>query len=309
MSDKPDNIPAEDLAMAPDVARQFASLKRQSSREINAKFLSSVNAKIDTDPDAAEHWMVKAAICCRTGDFAAARDSYQQYMTCNGQPWDAGGSIGLVTPPDLFKRSGFQVPPVAVVDGFLGAAQMEILHRDALDVAPELRDAKVFYESNEMDLSKRRTSVCKTFTSGQTLLRNAVEARLDDIRQGFGIAAFERGMHSVKLTYHGDGGFFLPHRDSHEPLKAGTRALTWLYYFGSAPKKYDGGDLYLFDSQTPKARYKLSSFIKVEPVIDRLVVFPSWMYHAVSPLEMLPDASFADGRFAISGHMHVHKSK
>jgi len=292
-----------------DIAAKFASLRRQSDPEINLRLLASADRMIDAAPESPESWKTKAAIECRLGRFDAARDSYQYYLALIGRPWQADMSAGIVTPPDFYNRAEFQLPTLAVLDDFLSTTQMEGLLADAISAAPLMRDAAISAsERDVLDFTKRRTSVVKKFTAGSDLLQHAVEAKLERLRRSFHIAPFKIGKHSIKLTYHGDGGFFFPHRDSDEILKPESRVMTWLYYFGKTPRKYLGGDLFLFETDTQRGRYATPSFIKVEPLSNRLVIFPSWFFHAVSPLEMFPDASFADGRFAISGHVHVHKN-
>jgi SM-20-related protein len=111
-----------------------------------------------------------------------------------------------------------------------------------------------------------------------------------------GVAHFDLLEIDMRLAAHKDGDFFSLHRDSFtgsdRTQTRGDRLITAVYYFHQTPRAFRGGDLLIhpFDKSAP---------VIVEPRNNRLVAFPSFMLHEVTPVTV-PSGDFADSRFSVS---------
>ena len=71
---------------------------------------------------------------------------------------------------------------------------------------------------------------------------------------------------SILLSYYENSDYYNSHYDS-----ATVTLLTWMYY---RPKKFKGGDL------------TIENNLKIDCISNRTVIFPSFLYHSVSPIEL-----------------------
>lgn len=102
-----------------------------------------------------------------------------------------------------------------------------------------------------------------------------------------------------QLTAGNDGHYYRLHNDSGHG-EANPRRLSCVYYFFQDPKGFDGGELRLYDTERQGDDTRPSkSFRAIEPVSNRLVVFPSDAFHEVRPVSC-PSRAFADSRFAVT---------
>jgi Rps23 Pro-64 3,4-dihydroxylase Tpa1-like proline 4-hydroxylase len=91
------------------------------------------------------------------------------------------------------------------------------------------------------------------------------------------------------LSYYEDNDYYEPHRD----VSIFT-ALTWL---NREPKKFEGGDL-VFSELDETIEYKS----------NRLIIFPSFLNHAVTPVKMLGQYKpyGGDGRYTLSKFISIN---
>ncbi len=113
-----------------------------------------------------------------------------------------------------------------------------------------------------------------------------------------GLAPFALAGLSMEMAAHGDSDFYRRHIDTFTGSdRAGRdRALTGVYYFHATPKGFSGGELRLHSIRPAEQG---GTFADIEPVHDRLLLFPAWAPHEVRPVS-LPDGAFAQSRFAIN---------
>lgn len=91
------------------------------------------------------------------------------------------------------------------------------------------------------------------------------------------------------LSYYENSDYYKPHTD--------TAVLTYLYWCHKSPKAFEGGNLRLSDIDT-----------EIEYKNNRLVIFPSYYLHSVSPVKMLnadvlPFSTF--GRYCITTFTYI----
>lgn len=131
----------------------------------------------------------------------------------------------------------------------------------------------------------------KDFIDYYKILRKKIRTDLPEILEKLGIEPFELGNVEMHLTSHNHGEFYKPHIDNGKGKLQG-RVITFVYYFHSIPKQFDGGQL-LFLKNKPKP-------LIVPPDNNSIVFFNSSFLHAVHPVTC-PSHKFADGRFTLNG--------
>lgn len=106
-------------------------------------------------------------------------------------------------------------------------------------------------------------------------------------------ALFDTNQHSCLVSYYEDSGYYKPHYDT-----AAFTLLTWVY---DDPKSFTGGDLYLRPH-----RDKSIIEANIECISNRAVIFPSYMLHEVTQINM--ESQYRNqkkGRFTISQFSHL----
>ena len=95
-----------------------------------------------------------------------------------------------------------------------------------------------------------------------------------------GYELFDPASIELEMVAHGDGAFFLRHADTVIRREMTSyRAISAVYYFHRLPKSFSGGVLRLHSIGS-----KEGSFVDIEPTNDRLIFFPSWFPHEVTPV-------------------------
>lgn len=110
--------------------------------------------------------------------------------------------------------------------------------------------------------------------------------------------SFER-----QVTGHGDGAFFLAHIDADDAEvvpRTGPRLISYVYYFHTQPRRFEGGDLLIFDGDHSRGQCRRDAFTRVAPADNSIVFFPSRALHEVERVSM-PDHPLIDGRFTLNG--------
>ncbi|OCX50638.1 hypothetical protein BEL04_22980 [Mucilaginibacter sp. PPCGB 2223] len=131
----------------------------------------------------------------------------------------------------------------------------------------------------------------KDFKEFYKILAQKIRSEFEQIVEKLGIEPFELGAVEMHLTSHNNGEFYKPHIDNGKgTLK--NRVITFVYYFHSIPRKFEGGQL-LFLRNKPKP-------LIVPPDNNSIVFFDSSLLHAVHPVSC-PSQEFADGRFTLNG--------
>ena len=102
---------------------------------------------------------------------------------------------------------------------------------------------------------------------------------------------FKEPMHlSSLVSYYEDSDYYLPHSDH-----AWCTALTWFYV---EPKKFKGGVLSFSDYN-----------IDIEPELNKTIIFPSQVNHAVSPVKIQDkDKGKGLGRFVMSTFIQLPRT-
>ncbi|WP_159728304.1 2OG-Fe(II) oxygenase [Methylosinus sp. Ce-a6] len=188
-------------------------------------------------------------------------------------------------------------PALVVIDGFLGEARARELLEWALARQDEFCASR-FYTSKRdarVDTSVRDSLHLLDLGPLRAAFSASVDAILERLTRELATGPLPQAKKEIEMVCYGDGGFFKRHADA-PPRPDGhdsVRALTLVYYFHALPKRFEGGELRL---HAPPQGAGCSD---IEPLCDRLVAFPSALFHEVLPTRCA-SARFADGRFSIN---------
>lgn len=135
-----------------------------------------------------------------------------------------------------------------------------------------------------------------------TPLAEAIDARLAAFCAGIGIHPFPVVRRELSVVAHGDGDFYKPHIDTRTGASddGSVRVVSCVYYLHRAPRGFSGGEL---------AIHQISGSgepMLIEPVHNRLVVFPSFIPHEVMPTRSA--GSFAESRLSVNCWLRRAKS-
>jgi Rps23 Pro-64 3,4-dihydroxylase Tpa1-like proline 4-hydroxylase len=222
------------------------------------------------------------------------------------EPADAEGlkpDVALdVSPEPVLVHS----PNCLVIDDFLSPDE----HRDMLALALQehQRFEKGTVESKESHYRSNRVILDFQEDAHSRLVQNRLLVWLPFLVQGMGLDLFPLETVEIQLTASNHGEFYRRHQDGGAGSKqADSRALTCVYYFFRQPKPFAGGDLLLYDwRRQGEALTAADSFRRIEPLSNRLVVFPSDAFHELMPVRC-PSREFADSRFAMTIWLHRAK--
>lgn len=187
--------------------------------------------------------------------------------------------------------------PHLVIDGFLGEARLRELLEWALARQDEFRVSR-FHTSREgarVDKSVRDSLHLVDLGPLRAAFSASVDAILERVTHDLDSGPLPQAKKEIEMVWYGDGGFFKRHADT-PPRPDGqdsVRMLTLVYYFHVLPKRFEDGELRLY-FRPPDV-----GFVDIAPLCDRLVAFPSALFHEVLPTRCA-SARFADGRFSIN---------
>ena len=193
-------------------------------------------------------------------------------------------------------------PKYVIIDDFLSRALIASLdeHVRADQDAMELMD--LGGAPGEAYSALRKLWMCKHGLGPfEPAFSSAVMARFEDISAGTGVAPFEVARVETKVFAQRPGSFFAKHidTDTREPSQSlsSDRLISAVYYFPREPLAFSGGDLIIYDftGKVPAAR--------IAPRRNRLVAFPSFACHEVTPV-VAADDSFEGARWSVSCWLH-----
>jgi SM-20-related protein len=188
----------------------------------------------------------------------------------------------------------------AIIEGFLGAEAAtdllsQIIAAEGGFAASKVRGPNQQIRSS-LHLPGRVGVDLKGFTSAITDCAN-------DLAAVVGMKAFEIYDAERSIVAHRDGDYYGTHIDTRtqaDSAQPSIRVISCVYYLYRTPRKFSGGELRIH--RFGAAPEDGSSSV-IEPVHDRLVVFPSFLPHEVLPVTLSSDR-FEDSRFSINCWLH-----
>lgn len=193
------------------------------------------------------------------------------------------------------------VPGCAIIDGFLGSDAAARLLGQIVAAGDGFTASKVRGSDQKIRSSMRlpgRTGVdLEGFTS-------AITDRFTELATAIGMQTFEIYHAERSIVAHRDGDHYGTHIDTRtqaaDSAPQSVRVISCVYYLHHTPRKFSGGELRVHRlGASPES----ASNNIIEPLHDRLAVFPSFVPHEVLPVT-LPSDRFEDSRLSINCWLH-----
>jgi len=125
-----------------------------------------------------------------------------------------------------------------------------------------------------------------------TLVTNKVKSLIPTITKALDLAITEISSIESQVTAHLNGDFFKIHTDKNDQHCL-HRVISYIYYFHSLPKSFEGGELALYSDREKRDR------VLITPDNNTLVCFSSTTWHEVLPV--VGGTATKDGRFTVNG--------
>lgn len=187
--------------------------------------------------------------------------------------------------------------PYRIDDAFLSPAERVTLLDWTLD--NEARFTAAALGGGQVDPAVRQASSLRDLGTMGPVFRQRILDAVPDLIRELRVTGFAPSDIELELVAHGDGAHFVFHADTYTGSATGQRGdrmLSAVYYFHREPREFSGGQLRMhrFGAQEGD-----DGFIDIEPLQNRLVVFPSWAPHEVRAVSV-PSRAFAASRFAVN---------
>ena len=187
-------------------------------------------------------------------------------------------------------------------DAFLPGAARDAMYEQVCSEAASYAPSKVYGTDVEgrIDEAHRKSMINLDDPWIRERILPALEGPVRAARCFYRIEDVPLERAEIQVTASGAGDFFALHCDDGSPRHY-ARMLTFVYYLHRLPRAFTGGDLHVFDSQLEGGGFRpASSRIAIEPLDNRLVVFPSDRYHAVGRIEG-DTPTLRDRRITVNG--------
>jgi Rps23 Pro-64 3,4-dihydroxylase Tpa1-like proline 4-hydroxylase len=198
--------------------------------------------------------------------------------------------------PATSAGSRLRRPQYAILDDFLGPGEYRELLALALAAEDDFKAGKV----SDDRPGYRQNQVVMHFgdTVHSRLLQNRLLIWFPLLARTFCIPMFPLRQVESQLTAASNNQFYKVHCDDAPDI---PRVISCVYYLFREPRGFAGGDLRLYDCIDDEggSRRPAETFTTIEPLPNRMVVFPSLEFHEAMPARC-PSGEFADSRFAIT---------
>lgn len=210
---------------------------------------------------------------------------------------------------------GLKPAPFVVVREFLDSSVRDALHLGLLSKSRALVEAAT---TQGIHLDYRRSRILPDcFRYVDPAIEQHFYARFlnywPQAQLRLRIAAFEPSFSETHALFYGDGDFFAPHNDTGPE---NTRRVTFVCNLQSTPRTFEGGDLILYDTyfrpgritDGPEEPCFATTYTRIFPEDNRIVVFPSEFYHEVTPVTYRGTDPVGE-RISITGWVHTTREE
>jgi hypothetical protein len=187
------------------------------------------------------------------------------------------------------------------IDGLLAPAEHERLLGYAQARERDFAESTVISADHvfRLDPEFRRSGTLHEMEDVWEMFDARLRRLLPYVRRTLELTWFPLGRVERQMAVHRRGGFFGAHADNTDPAVAG-RCLTCVYYFHRRPKRFSGGELWLYETIVRDGHAQRGQrHVSVVPSNNTVVFFPSGVYHEVRPVRPRSEA-FADSRFSVN---------
>ena len=194
-----------------------------------------------------------------------------------------------------------KLPPYYIKENFFGQALVNHLLEHVVENQTLFETSTVGLNAGRIDQDIRISSILRDFGALKKEIKERFNAVFSEALEQLRMPNFELYGTEREIVAHANGAFYNRHIDTATgSSEFSVRVLSAVYYFHAQPKNFHGGDLRLLPlrSITDEANY-----LDIEPINDRLLLFPSWVPHQVMPV-VSESVDFKDSRFAINCWYH-----
>jgi Rps23 Pro-64 3,4-dihydroxylase Tpa1-like proline 4-hydroxylase len=193
-----------------------------------------------------------------------------------------------------------------IFEEFLIPSDLEVLTRFTLEHEANFRVSQVLspgVQGGRIDHEHRRSRVLSEPGEAIKTLVDRVKACLPRILPKLGLPLFPVAGEEAQITASNHGDFFRWHSDNAQEEIA-TREITFVYFFHREPKRFQGGELRIYDSERREGMYvPTENYRAIVPRQNQIVFFRSSLAHEITPVEC-PSGEFGDSRFTVNGWFH-----
>jgi hypothetical protein len=213
------------------------------------------------------------------------------------------------------KPGGLKPAPFLLVPDFLPLHMRDALHASIVANLAGFQPAETV---SGLHTEYRRTRLMpRGFDHVDVRVKRTFYERLQSCwaaaRPRLRVPEFEPILSEATALLYGDGDFFRAHRDTGPN---NTRRVTFVYTMHRTPRRFEGGDLLLYDTFFWPDQKHLPSWIprfadtytRLVPEDNRLVFFPSEFYHEVTPVSGVGD-DLGWARVAINGWLDTTREQ
>lgn len=194
-----------------------------------------------------------------------------------------------------------KLPPYYIKENFFGPALVNQLLEHVVANQTLFESSTVGLNAGRIDQDIRISSILRDFGALKKEIKERFNAVFSEAIEQLRMPNFELYGTEREIVAHGNGAFYNRHIDTFTgSCEFSVRALTAVYYFHAQPKKFQGGEIRLLPLRNSELD---STYLDIEPINDRLLLFPSWVPHQVMPV-VSESVDFKDSRFAINCWYH-----
>lgn len=193
-----------------------------------------------------------------------------------------------------------------ILDEFLAPSELDALLRYALGQEAAFCLSEVIspgLATGVVDHEHRRSRVLMDLGKHEEVILNRIRSCWPSILPKLHCTPFVASRAEIQITASNDGDFFRCHTDNGSGEVA-QREITFVYFFHREPKKFQGGELRIYDSRMENGEFVPTlNYRTIVPQQNQLVLFASSLSHEITAVEC-PSRAFADSRFTVNGWFH-----
>ena len=190
-----------------------------------------------------------------------------------------------------------------VLDEFLAPQELAELTSFALEHEAEFRSSEVISPTTEggvVNYDHRRSRVMMDLGRHQDVIVERIRKVLPQVLEKLEMEEFTIAGVEAQITSSSDGDFFHFHSDNASERVA-CRYLTFVYFFHQEPRRFDGGELRIYDARLEEGVYvSEGSYQTIVPQQNQIVFFPCQLMHEITAVKC-SSQRFADSRFTLNG--------
>ncbi len=262
---------------------------------------------VEIDPDNLAAIQKLATIYRCRGDVAAALNAYRRISELRPDDVRAQYLQCVLSGRDRFPTAlppGDWPAPFVRIEGFLSQAERDLVLALALKQQTEFEVATIGEVGEYKPETRTAWVVSREIEKLIPWFLPRVETTLANVLPRLQVSPFRIGQIELQMTVHRTGSHYKIHPDKGAE-KHRHRRVSYVYYFHRVPKRFTGGDLLLYDSDTAACSYT-TAFTRLGPLDNSIVFFPSEYFHQVTVVECETEA-FGDGRFTLNGWFHAER--